>query len=63
MLPVHPHVIPMIAPIDFNRHHPINWPDHPNETWLIDMVTGWGRKTRRIAYYAYGMNRGGKSPR
>ncbi len=54
--PVHPNVIPMIAPIDFNRHHPMNWPDHPNETWLLDMVQGWGEKADRIAYYAYGMN-------
>ncbi len=54
--PVHPNVIPMIAPIDFNRHHPMTWPDHPNETWLLDMVKGWGAKSPRLAYYAYGMN-------
>jgi len=54
--PVHPNVIPVIAPIDFNRHHPMNWPDHPNKTWLLDMVRGWGKKASRIGYYAYGMN-------
>jgi hypothetical protein len=53
---VHPNVIPMIAPIDFNRHHPMTWPDHPNGTWLLDMVKGWGAKAPRLAYYAYGMN-------
>ena len=54
--PVHPNVIPVIAPIDFNRHHPMNWPDHPNETWLLDIVKGWAAKTDRLGYYAYGMN-------
>lgn len=53
---VHPNVIPMLAPIDFNRHHPMTWTNHPNETWLLDMVQGWGAKTPRLAYYAYGMN-------
>lgn len=54
--PVHPNVIPQIAPIDFNRHHPMTWPDHPNGTALHDLVQGWGRKADRVAYYAYGMN-------
>ncbi len=54
--PVHPNVIPQLAPIDFNRHHPMTWPDHPNETWLLDMVQGWAKKADRLAYYAYGMN-------
>ncbi len=53
---VHQNVIPRIAPIDFNRHHPMNWPDHPNEFWLKDIVEGWGEKAERLAYYAYGMN-------
>ena len=53
---VHPNIIPTIAPIDFNRHHPMTWPGHPNETWLYDMVTGWGKVSKRLAYYAYGMN-------
>jgi len=53
---VHPNVIPVIAPIDFNRQHPMTWPNHPNETWLLDMVQGWGKAAPRIGYYAYGMN-------
>ena len=53
---VHPNVVPVIAPIDFNRHHPMTWPNHPNETWLLDMVQGWGKVASRIGYYAYGMN-------
>ena len=53
---VHPNVVPVIAPIDFNRHHPMTWPDHPNEYWLRDMVEGWGKKTSRLGAYWYGMN-------
>ncbi len=54
--PVHPNVIPDIAPIDFNRHHPMTWENHPNEFWLLDAVKGWAAKTDRLSYYAYGMN-------
>ncbi len=54
--PIHPNVIPMLAPIDYNRHHPMTWEDHPNEFWLKDMVEGWGRKAERIAFRGYGMN-------
>ena len=53
---VHPNVVPVIAPIDFNRHHPMTWENHPNETWLLDMVQGWGKVASRLGYYAYGMN-------
>lgn len=45
-----------IAPIDFNRHHPMNWPDHPNEFWLRDMVQGWGKTGAKINAYWYGIN-------
>lgn len=53
---VHPNIVPMIAPIDFNRQHPMNWPDHPNDSWLIEMVKGWGKASSGLSYYAYGMN-------
>jgi hypothetical protein len=53
---VHPNVIPWLAPIDFNRMHPMTWPDHPNRTWLIDMVKGWGRAAPRVAFRGYGFN-------
>ncbi|MFZ4695476.1 MAG: DUF4838 domain-containing protein [Verrucomicrobiia bacterium] len=52
----HPNVIPMFAPIDFNRHHPMTWPNHPNQTWLLDMVQGWGKVAPRTAFRGYGMN-------
>ena len=53
---VHPNVIPMFAPIDFNRMHPMTWPNHPNKTWLLDMVQGWGEVSARTAFRGYGFN-------
>jgi hypothetical protein len=53
---VHPNFGVTIAPIDFNRHHPMDWPDHPNEFWLRDMVEGWGKKVQHLGAYWYGMN-------
>lgn len=53
---VHPNVVPVLAPIDFNRHHPMTWPDHPNDRWLLDMVEGWGRAAPGYAFRGYGMN-------
>lgn len=52
----HPHISWTIAPIDFNRFHPMTWPDHPNEYWLRDMVEGWGEKDVRLGAYWYGIN-------
>jgi hypothetical protein len=54
--PVHPNVVPIIAPIDFNRHHPMTWPGHPNGSQLKDLVEGWAKKAKRWGYYGYGMN-------
>jgi len=44
-----------IAPIDFNRHHPMDWPDHPNEYWVRDLVQGWGKKGANLSAYWYGI--------
>ena len=46
----------VMAPIDFNRHHPMTWPDHPNEYWLRDMVEGWGKTGAALGAYWYGIN-------
>jgi hypothetical protein len=54
--PVHPNLEVTIAPIDFNRMHPMTWTNHPNEYWLRDMVQGWGKKAARLNAYWYGMN-------
>ena len=45
-----------IAPIDFNRHHPMTWPDHPNAYWLRDLVQGWGKAGVSLSAYWYGIN-------
>ena len=46
----------VICPIDFNRHHPMDWPDHVNEYWLRDLVQGWNKAGARIGTYWYGIN-------
>ncbi len=46
----------VIAPIDFNRHHPMTWEDHPNEDWLRTMVKGWGKTGADLGAYWYGIN-------
>lgn len=53
---VHPNVIPALAPIDFNRQHPMTWPNHPNQSWLLDMVKGWGQAAPRMAFRGYSFN-------
>lgn len=45
-----------IAPIDFNRHHPMDWPNHPNEFTLRDLVQGWGKAGANLSAYWYGIN-------
>jgi len=55
-LPVPPDFRVVICPIDFNRHHPLNWPDHPNEYWLRDLVRGWNEAGADIGAYWYGIN-------
>ena len=54
--PVPPDFRVVICPIDFNRHHPLNWPDHPNEFWLRDLVRGWNETGAGIGAYWYGIN-------
>jgi hypothetical protein len=52
----HPNISWTIAPIDFNRFHPMDWPDHVNEYWLRDMVQGWAQKGVPLGAYWYGIN-------
>ena len=46
----------VICPIDFNRHHPMNTPGHPNEFWLRDLVQGWDKTGAKLNAYWYGIN-------
>jgi hypothetical protein len=54
--PVHPNIIPVLSPIDFNRQHPMTWEDHPNEFWLKEMVQMWGEASERVSFRGYAMN-------
>jgi hypothetical protein len=46
----------VICPIDFNRHHPMDWTNHPNGYALRDLVQGWNKAGARINAYWYGIN-------
>lgn len=46
----------VICPIDFNRHHPMGWPNHPNENSLQELVRGWNDAGASIGAYWYGIN-------
>ncbi len=54
----HPHISWTITPIDFNHHHPMTWPDHPDEDWLLNIVKDWAEKDVRLGAYWYGINLG-----
>ena len=54
--PVPPDYRVVICPIDFNRHPPLDWPDHTNEYWLRDLVRGWNDVGADIGAYWYGIN-------
>ena len=42
--PVHPNVVPVIAPITFTRAHPMTDDGEPNNKTLRMLVEGWGKK-------------------
>ncbi len=46
----------VICPIDFNRFHPMDWPNHVNEYWLRELVQGWAKTGAQINAYWYGIN-------
>ena len=46
----------VICPYDFNHHHPMDWPNHPNQYALRDLVQGWNKTGARINAYWYGIN-------
>jgi hypothetical protein len=46
----------VICPIDFNRYHPLDWPDTPNGDSLRDVVAGWVKTGARIDAYWYAIN-------
>ena len=54
--PVHPALIPYIAPITYNRAHPMDWPNHANGTQVYDIVKGWQKASENLGYYWYAYN-------
>ncbi len=54
--PVHPALIPYLAPIFYNRMHPMDWPDHPTGVEQLKLVREWQQASRHLAYYWYGYN-------
>jgi len=53
---LHPDIIPQIAPITFNRAHPMTYEGHPLGKQLLEVVQGWAKVTPRMAHYWYGFN-------
>ena len=52
--PVHPAVIPQIAPITYSRAHPMNDDRVPDNQALRCIVEGWAKKCPMTSYYFYG---------
>lgn len=53
---VHPNVVPQIAPITYNRAHPMTAEGHPNGKALLELVEGWAGKAQYVSHYWYGYN-------
>lgn len=54
--PVHPSVIPYIAPITYNRIHAMVDTNAANGTQLLDLVRGWQKAAPHLGFYWYGYN-------
>lgn len=53
---VHPAIVPQIAPITYNRAHPMTFADHPDGGTLKELVEGWAGKCEMMSHYWYGYN-------
>lgn len=51
---VHPHVVPVIAPITYLRVHPVTEPGDPDGGALRKNIEGWGKAAKMTGSYAYG---------
>lgn len=50
---LHPNLIPQIAPISYDRAHPITDESAPNNTEYRKLIEGWGKASPRVSYYPY----------
>jgi len=55
---IHPNIIPVIAPITYNRHRPMTAEGHPAGKSLLNLVESWGSRVNQLGYYAYAYNLG-----
>ncbi len=54
--PVHPILVPQIAPITYSRVHPMNLEEVPNNADLRAIVEGWAKKVQQTSFYFYAFN-------
>lgn len=54
--PVHPNIVPQIAPITYSRAHPMTDDRVPGNEGLRFLIEGWGKKAKMVSYYAYCFN-------
>lgn len=52
--PVHPSLVPQIAPITYSRAHPMSDDRVPGNVALRQAIQGWGKKARATSIYFYG---------
>jgi hypothetical protein len=51
-----PHIIPVIAPIAFNRYTSVGTKGAPTSEMLEDIIKGWGKLSPRVGLYLYNFN-------
>jgi hypothetical protein len=54
--PVHPAIVPVLAPITFSRNHPVTDEGEPNNAALRELIVEWGKKAKMTGNYYYGYN-------
>jgi hypothetical protein len=52
--PVHPMLVPVIAPINFPRAHPMSDDRTPGARELREIIDGWSKKARAFGMYPFG---------
>jgi hypothetical protein len=55
---IHPNIVPVIAPITYNRHRPMTAEGHPAGKSLLNLLEGYSKRVDQLGYYAYAYNLG-----
>lgn len=55
---LHPHLMPLVAPIFFSRYHAMDAKNSETMQALHTYIEGWSKTSKYIAYYGYGFNLG-----